>query len=126
MKRGDRIMALITGAGALMMAAGLLMRGPENTASARTAEIVVGGQVLHQIALNGRPRELRVETPEGFNIIKTDGRGAAVISADCPDGSCIRMGRITRPGTSAVCLPHRLLLRINDRRGNGEVDSVTW
>ena len=61
MKRGDRIMALITGAGALMMAAGLLMRGPENTASARTAEIVVGGQVLHQIALTGRPREIRVD-----------------------------------------------------------------
>ncbi|MBQ9882434.1 MAG: NusG domain II-containing protein [Synergistes sp.] len=126
MKRGDRIMAVITGAGALMMAAGLLMRGPADTHSARTAEIVVGGRVLHKIALDGRPREIRVETPEGFNIIKTDGRGAAVISADCPDGVCIRMGRITRPGSGAVCLPHRLLLRIRDRNIKNEVDSVTW
>lgn len=125
MKRGDRIMALITGAGAVMMAAGLLMRGPGNTRAGRMAEVVVGGRVVHQIAL-GAPREIRVETPEGFNIIKVDGKGAAVISADCPDGSCIRMGRITRPGAGAVCLPHRLLLRIRDKGAKNEVDSVTW
>jgi len=34
------------------------------------------------------------------------------IEADCPDKLCERTGWISRPGESAICLPNRIVVRI--------------
>lgn len=126
MRRGDKIMAAVTAAGSIMMIAGALLQqsGGKSAEGSKTAEILVNGKREYVIPLN-RPRELRIETPEGFNIIRIDRGGAAIISADCPDGACMRMGRITKEGSGAVCLPHRVVVRIKGA-GRSKVDSVSW
>ncbi|MEG1825258.1 MAG: NusG domain II-containing protein [Cloacibacillus sp.] len=119
-------MAIVTAAGALMLICGAFLpcvRGGVPT----YAEVVADGVVIHRIPLAQPPRDIRVKTGGGFNIIRAGGGGAAIISADCPDGSCVRMGRITRPGTGAVCLPHHLALRITGaQKTNNDVDGVSY
>ena len=48
----------------------------------------------------------------GYNILRIAGGAAAVIEADCGDRTCVRMGEISREGETIVCLPHRLVIRI--------------
>ena len=125
MKRGDRWMAAVTMAGAAMLIAGALIQQQRQYNEGRPleAEIVLDGR----LPLTGPPREIKVDsagTARGFNIIRAERGGIAVVSADCPDGACVRQGWIRRAGAGAVCLPHRLVVRI--KGADRQVDGVSW
>ena len=47
-----------------------------------------------------------------YNILKISRGTAAIIEANCGDYTCVRTGEISREGESIVCLPHRLIVRI--------------
>ncbi len=49
---------------------------------------------------------------EDYNILRISGGATAVVEANCGDNTCVRMGKISREGESIVCLPHRLVIRI--------------
>ncbi|MBR3692738.1 MAG: NusG domain II-containing protein [Clostridia bacterium] len=44
--------------------------------------------------------------------------------ADCPGGDCLKSRPVSRAGESIVCLPNRLILRI-DGKDNDAPDAVT-
>lgn len=121
MKRLDRIAALLTAAAALlcMIYFFAVRYGDE----ARTVEIAVDGEVVERLPLDGPVREFTVDAGGGRNVVRVGGGRAAVVSADCPDRVCVKSGEISRPGEGAVCLPHRLVVRITG--GGGEVDAVS-
>ena len=69
---------------------------------------------------------------EEINLYSTDGgvnrliirSGQAWIeSADCPDGLCVKQGRIEREGQSVICLPHKLVITIEGGEA-AKVDAV--
>ena len=107
MKRLDRAAALATAAG----------DSPE-------VEIVVNGEVVERLSLAGEPRDITVRAGGGFNVVRVGEGRAAVVSADCPDQTCVKNGEISRPGEGSVCLPHKLVVRVTGGRG-GEVDAVS-
>ena len=43
--------------------------------------------------------------------------------ADCPDQICVSRGLIQKSGQSIVCLPHRLVIRL-EQLGDQELDAV--
>ena len=49
---------------------------------------------------------------DDYNVLRISGGAAAVIEANCGDNTCVRMGEISREGESIVCLPHRLIVRV--------------
>lgn len=49
---------------------------------------------------------------EAYNILRIADGTAAVIEANCGDHTCVRTGAVSREGESIVCLPHRLVIRI--------------
>ena len=49
---------------------------------------------------------------EAYNILQIAGGKAAVIEANCGDHTCVRTRAVSREGESIVCLPHRLVVRI--------------
>ena len=49
---------------------------------------------------------------EGFNKLVIKEGCAYVSEADCPGQDCINMGRIDESGDEIVCLPHKLVIRI--------------
>jgi len=44
--------------------------------------------------------------------------------ADCPDLVCVKTGWLTKPGDTAVCLPNRVIIKIEGQ--NDEIDGVIY
>ena len=57
-----------------------------------------------------------------YNVLEISGGRAAVVEASCADHTCVRTGWISREGETIVCLPHRLVVRIQG--ASGELDAV--
>ena len=48
----------------------------------------------------------------GANILVIEKGTAFVREASCPDGLCVRQGKISRTGERIVCLPNRVMIEI--------------
>ncbi|MBT9175725.1 MAG: hypothetical protein DDT20_00025 [Firmicutes bacterium] len=57
-------------------------------------------------------RRFTVRGTRGMLLIEVEGEYIRVVTADCPDKVCIGMGRKSRPGEVIVCLPNRVIIRI--------------
>ncbi|MBP3736735.1 MAG: NusG domain II-containing protein [Lachnospiraceae bacterium] len=61
-----------------------------------------------------------------FNEIEILGREVCMRDANCSNRLCILQGKISRPGQSIICLPHRLTVEIRAEGTGKEVpDAVT-
>lgn len=60
---------------------------------------------------------------DGHNVIVLHGKTAEMQSADCADQVCVRTGRLTRAGQAAVCLPHRVILKLTGTSDDG-IDAI--
>lgn len=125
MKRGDRamlnILVMILAVSGVVWGIRYMTAVPD----VMSAEITQDGKLLQRVLLKkGDPaREFVVEYNGGLNRLKAEDGKIAVIEADCPDKDCVKRGWLKKPGDSAICLPHRLVIRIT---GGSEVDGVTW
>ena len=67
------------------------------------------GEVVERLPLSsvGEGVEIAPDCNPAVRIrVETD--GVFFIEADCPDQLCVRTGKLTRAGQSAVCLPARV------------------
>ena len=78
------------------------------------ADITLKGELYRRVLLTGHrgTERFEVETEAGRNIIEVRGESIAVVEADCPDRICVGSGGLSRPGETAACLPHGLLLEV--------------
>ena len=60
-----------------------------------------------------------------YNVIVIKDGAAYVEEASCHNQVCVRHSKITLGGESIVCLPNRLVVRIDAGGKGGEYDSVT-
>lgn len=61
-----------------------------------------------------------------YNVIVISAGTVSVTEASCKNQVCVKHGAITSPGESIVCLPNRLVVRIeNGSEEGGGYDSVT-
>jgi len=56
---------------------------------------------------------------EAYNILHISGGAASVTEANCGDHTCVRTGAVSREGEAIVCLPHRLVIRIEGGAASG-------
>ncbi|MDE6996593.1 MAG: NusG domain II-containing protein [Oscillospiraceae bacterium] len=61
---------------------------------------------------------------EAYNVLRISGGRASVIEANCGDHTCVRTGAVSREGETIVCLPHRLVVRIEGGVASGFDASV--
>ena len=87
--------------------------------TARYAEIISDGQVMHTVSLSA-DRVIHVTSPAGRNTITVKNGKIGVTEADCPDHYCMDRG-MCAGGTQIVCLPNKLIIRF---LGEQAVDSV--
>ncbi len=79
-------------------------------------QVARNGQVVLTIDLTeASERQWTLEGPLGYNVITAQGGRVAVTDSNCPGGDCVAVGWISRPGQAAICLPHRLSLRVLGR-----------
>lgn len=81
--------------------------------TALTAVLTNSGGTLEKIPLAGLQEERRTLSGNGYTlqVILTE-EAVWVESADCPTQDCVHTGRISRSGQSIVCLPARIIIRL--------------
>ena len=110
MKWGDFVII-----GAVLLLAGAMLAFFAAKASGDTlyAEVWQDDKLVERVELTGTTDR----------TIVLSGKTAVMQSADCPDQVCVRTGRLTRAGQVAVCLPHRVILKLTGTSTNG-IDAI--
>lgn len=67
---------------------------------------------------------LTIKYNDQFNTICIDNGSVYVSEASCPDEYCVHQLHISRVGESIVCLPNRLVIKIENGKGD-EYDAIT-
>ena len=70
-----------------------------------------------------RDFDLELRGPLGPTLLRVRHGEAWIATAPCRNHLCQRLGRISRPGRSLVCIPNRIVLRFVGR--GSEVDAIT-
>lgn len=76
----------------------------------KTAKIYVDNELVKTVSLQ-KDIELDLNL-EMNNIIVVNGGKIAVVSADCPDKTCVMTGYIDTSGQSIVCIPSKLVIKV--------------
>ena len=60
-----------------------------------------------------------IEINGGTNTLVIENGSASMEKADCPDQVCVRHSAISRNGESIICLPHEVVVSIEDGESSG-------
>lgn len=79
-----------------------------------TAVVTHDGKEVYRIKLTGHKGTTTFKYNDGhdWNTIVTTGNQIQIKDANCSDQVCVRKGKISKPGQTIVCLPHKLLIAI--------------
>ncbi|MBG9791692.1 hypothetical protein ABD76_03860 [Paenibacillus dendritiformis] len=129
MKRGDLILigVIVIAALAFLVPKWLFQQESENLHNSKVfANITVDGELYQKVELTKEEQIIKVETSKGLNILKVHDYGIEMFEADCPDKVCLSFGFVTRPNSTIVCIPHRVLVELvsEDGVGEDEIDAV--
>ncbi len=122
MKKSDMILA-----GAVFGIAGamLCLQGMGKDAEESGMAVVYQGRDrIAAYPLSEERTEEFLSPDGGRNILVISAGEAYMQDADCPDRLCVEQGRISRTGQTLTCLPHRLLVTIEEGEAAG-LDGVT-
>ena len=84
------------------------------------ANVYVDGKRVYSVDLDkvAAPYEKVIDTPYGTNTLAIEKGRIRVIDADCAGADCVHQGWLIRAGQPLVCLPHRLVVRIEGEDDN--------
>ena len=113
MKQKSLFWALLFGAAALVCGGFYLLRDP---GPAAVACVYVDGALYDRYDLNAAvsPYEVTVETEYGYNTLRVSHGAIRVAEADCSEQVCVDQGDIHDGLIPIVCLPHHLVISIED------------
>ena len=93
------------------------------TLPGNTAVISIDNEIRYALEL-GKDRILTVKGAYGDMVIKVEAGEIWVEEVHCPRKVCMRTGRISQKGQTIVCLPNRIIIRI-EGNGNEALDGIT-
>ncbi|WP_428910175.1 NusG domain II-containing protein [Niallia sp. Krafla_26] len=91
------------------------------------AVISVNNEEVRRITLTGNTETevFDIFTDDGdYNTIEVRGESIRIKGANCYDQVCVQFGFLSRPGETAVCLPHKLVLEIQSTAGENIDDMI--
>ena len=93
---------------------------------ADTVIIEIDGREYAQYRLSEihSSKVVEINTKYGYNKIELFSDGVSVSDTDCKDKLDVLSGKITRAGEYIVCLPHRLVIRLEG--GGANADAVAY
>ena len=95
-----------------------------NAPKKNTVIIKSDGKILYTLDLSREPdRTFEIKTDRGENTVEIKDGKIRVLSADCPDKTCVRMGWLESSTMPIVCLPHKLVIEFAD--ADDGVDAIT-
>ncbi|HHV60784.1 MAG TPA: NusG domain II-containing protein [Clostridiaceae bacterium] len=124
LKKGDIILLVITALLSISGYVGYSMYMDRIESLSKIAVIRYEDQTIRRINIDtvDKLMEFTVNGIYNNKILVEKGR-IRVIESDCPDQVCVRTGWLTKTGELAVCVPNRLMIKIEGE--NLEIDGVT-
>lgn len=80
------------------------------------AVVVDSDNQEHRFPLN-EDTTYTVTTSLGYNTIEIKDGAVKVVHADCANQTCVETGAQHEPGSMIVCLPHELIITVEDNSG---------
>lgn len=110
---------------AAVLAAGIIGSVLVLSAPAKSAvRVLSDGKEIYSADLNtAEDTTFDVEYNGHVNTVEIKDHQIRVLSADCPDQTCVHMSWLKSSATPVVCLPHRLVIEYT--KASDEVDAVT-
>ena len=101
---------------ALIVIAGILLWLRLGAGGGVIAVITVDGAEYDRVDLSRvkEPYDIEISTQYGHNTVHVEPGAISVTEADCPDLICVYMGKLTGDGIPIICMPHRLMIYIED------------
>ncbi len=97
----------------------------KNSGGGNTACIYSDGKLIKTVDLHSAEEQsFTVNSADGgYNIITVKDGSISVTDADCPDRICVMTAPISDGIQPIVCMPHKLVIRIETKRGEYSLDS---
>jgi hypothetical protein len=127
MKKGDKIVVLIIFIVIIASYFGVNIYKQNIKSENHIAVIEQNGEVIERIDLDEVKEEKEWKIYEGdehYNTVKVEPHRIRFTDANCPDLVCVKAGWISQAGEISVCLPHKLLIRIEGKED--EIDGVAY
>ncbi|HDK7139991.1 TPA: NusG domain II-containing protein [Clostridium botulinum] len=130
MKKGDKIVIYIVSVLLVLSVISIIFFKFFVKSENAVAVIKQNGKIIEKVDLSKvkEKRQLKInyndKDHKGYNIIEIDKGSIRFIDADCPDKVCIKSGVLKKPGETAACLPHKLIITIE--KNDKEVDEVSY
>lgn len=119
-KRGDLVVVALL----LALSAVLMCFGAAGRQEGGEARVCVDGE---QVALLPLDTDGQYEVPGGCgNVLEISGGRVRMLSAECPDGSCVAQGFVSMTGECIVCLPGRVTVTVVSGDGESGLDAVAY
>lgn len=116
-------------AAALLLSAGAALWLHSRPAPGKTANIYQDGVCIRSVNLSQvtAAETYLVESDLGNNVIRIEPGRICILEADCPDQVCVHAGWLTDSAAPIVCLPHRLVIRLESAPAadSGQIDAVS-
>ncbi|MEY8762249.1 MULTISPECIES: NusG domain II-containing protein [Clostridium] len=126
MKKGDKIIAICIFILIASSIIGVFSYKLHVKGSHKIAVIKQEGKIISTIDLDSvkirKQFKLKYRTSH-FNIVEVENGRIRISEADCPDKICVKTGWISKPGQSIVCLPHKLIIKIEGK--NSQYDEIS-
>ncbi|MBT3320019.1 MAG: NusG domain II-containing protein [Clostridia bacterium] len=116
---GDILIVLVVVAVSVLLLV-LPSRGATGTL---TAVIIVDNVEYERFELVATDEQLEFDLHEPGVVIKAQDGQIWFVSSSCADQTCVNTGRLTRAGDIAVCLPNRVIVKI-EGTNTSDVDVV--
>ena len=69
--------------------------------------------------------EITLENEHGTNIITVEKDRISITEANCPDKVCVDQGWISNTTAPIVCLPHKVVIKLEETSKSIEFDSLS-
>ena len=79
-------------------------------------KVSVDGDVYGIYSLS---EQIEIPLNNGTNILKIENGTAFIVSADCPDKTCVNTGKISKVGQSIICLPNKVTVTVIGNTDSG-------
>lgn len=96
--------------------------------SGRTvANVYVNGECVcsYDLSTVNEACKEEIVTDDGVNVLLIENGRISVCEADCKDRICVNTGFISNSRTPIVCLPHKLVIKIEKDSAMDMMDAVT-
>lgn len=127
MKKGDKIVVLIIFIAIVVSYVGVNIYKQNIKSGNHIAVIEQNGDIIKRIDLDEvkEEKEWKIYEKNGhYNTVKVEPHRIRFTDANCPDLVCVKVGWISQSGEISVCLPHKLLIRIEGKED--QIDGAAY